>query len=386
MRNTRRKEHARERVAISPDTPWRVGRGKRLFVHLFLCAVCLEAAFVVSACGPEGRDAAARPRVIGVTVAAVGVVPVDKEYEAQGIVRSNTTSVIASRVMGTVMAVHVQEGDMVSSGQLLVILDDADARQRAKAARMAAEAAYRNKQLAQATWRRYKALFESKAVSRQDMDRVQTEKDVADADYERARAVEDEARTFLSYTRILATHKGVVTKRHMDPGSMASPGMPLLTIEGLEGSYLEVNVEEGLLKAIQPGDRVKVVFDGLGQSSIARVREVIPEVDPMTHTFRVKIDTSGVKGLRPGMFGRAVFSVGTRDAVVVPQSAVVIRGQLMGVYVVDREGIATFRIIREGALTPGGLEVLAGLKPKERVVVTGVERVTDGAVVVGVNR
>jgi RND family efflux transporter MFP subunit len=348
-----------------------------------LClVVCAAVAFVLlPGCGKEeGQGKVERPSVSGVTSGLVGPSRVDEIMEAQGTVHSERRTIIASRVMSAVTALHVREGDTVKAGQVLLTLDDTDARQRARAADMAADAASRSRTLAEATWRRYQGLFEKQAVSSQEMDRVQAAKEMADADYERARAMADEARTFLAFTRITAPAPGVVVDKHIDLGGMASPGMPLLTVEGLGDAYVEVHADESLSGRIRPGMAVPVLIDALGRTLAGTVREVMPDVDPATRTFTVKIDTPE-KDLKTGLFVRVRIPVGAREVLAVPASAVVRKGQLAGVYVVSETGVITYRLIKEGPATAAGIEVLSGLKPGERIVTAGVERAVDGGVV-----
>ncbi|HQI81548.1 MAG TPA: efflux RND transporter periplasmic adaptor subunit [Deltaproteobacteria bacterium] len=355
-------------------------RGGAIRTVCFLACLTMAAGLLTGCSRDAGEDAAKRPSVTGVVVSMLGPSRVDEVYEAQGTVRSDRTSMIASRVMGAVTSLDVREGEQVKAGQVLLTLDDTDARQRARAAEMAADAASRNRTLAGATWRRYQGLFEKQAVSRQEMDEVQARKDMADAEYERARAMADEARTYLAFTRIVAPAPGVVTAKHIDVGSMANPGMPLLTIEGLGDAYVEMHADESLSGRIRPGMAVKVVVDALDKTLEGSIREVLPDIDPATRTFRVKIDTRE-KDLRTGLFVRVLVPVGSRDILAVPAAAVVRKGQLSGVYVVTDKGVVTYRLIKEGPATPAGIEVLSGLKPGDRVITSGMERAVDGGVV-----
>ncbi len=355
-------------------------RGRKL--GMFCLVVCMAAAEgLLPGCGKDsGQGKVERPVVSGVTTVVVEPSRVDETMEAQGTVHSERRTVIASRVMGAVTALNIREGDTVKAGQVLLTLDDTDARQRARAADMAADAASRNRTLAETTWRRYQGLFEKQAVSSQEMDRVQAAKDVADADYERARAMADEARTFLAFTRITAPAPGVVVDKHIDVGGMASPGMPLLTMEGLGDAYVEVDADESLSGRIRPGMAVQVVIDALNRTLEGTVREVMPDIDPATRTFTVKIDTPE-KDLKTGLFVRVRIPVGAREVLAVPPSAIVRKGQLAGVYVVSEAGVITYRLIKEGPVRAAGVEVLSGLKPGERVITAGVERAVDGGVV-----
>jgi multidrug efflux system membrane fusion protein len=109
------------------------------------------------------------------------------------------------------------------------------------------------------------------------------------------------------------------------------------------------------------------------------VSEIVPAADPTTRSTQVRLDLPASPRLRTGLFGRAWIPVGRRQAILVPPEAVVERGQLQGVYTVDPNDIARFRLIRTGPMHPGGVEVLSGLVGGEQVVLSGAERVTDGA-------
>ncbi len=101
-----------------------------------------------------------------------------------------------------------------------------------RAADMALESAKQSRSLAEVTWQRYKNLYEDKALTRQEMDQVEAQKKVAEAEYERAKAMAEEARIHRSFTQVTAPVSGRVTERRTDVGSMASPGSPSSSSKG----------------------------------------------------------------------------------------------------------------------------------------------------------
>ncbi|MCE5273722.1 MAG: efflux RND transporter periplasmic adaptor subunit [Syntrophaceae bacterium] len=331
-------------------------------------------------CGDKhGERGIERPVVTGVTVTNVGTTMAREVYEATGTVRSERTSIVASRVLAVVTSLHVREGDTVKSGQLLLTLDDRDAAERLNAATQALESARQNLGLAEVTWRRYHGLFEQKVIAGQEMDQIENRHNVAKAEYERSRAMAEEARTYLGFSRITSPGDGVVAEKRTDAGSMAVPGIPLLVIEGGGGSHVEVAVDEGLTREIRTGMPVEVTIDALEKRFQGKVREILPAVDPASRTFLVKI---GLEGSRPrsGLFARVRFPAGTREKILVPGSAIVRKGQLTGVYVVDGKRLITYRLIRTGSASAAGTEVLSGLMPGERIITGGIERVVDGGI------
>lgn len=347
-------------------------------VGVFACVLAL---LLAAGCG--GRDEKAsvqRPRVTGVVVETISPQEVGDAFEAAGTVKTDNTSVIASRVMGAVTSLQVREGDHVKAGQLLMTIDDHGAAERARAADMAVKAARGNRDLAEVTWGRYRKLFEQKALTNQEMDQVETQRTVAEAEYARARAMAGEAAAALEFTRIIAPISGRVTNKKIDAGSMASPGMPMLTIEGDGERYVEAGADERLTGKVTAGLPAEVIIDSLAQTFHGKVREIVPAVDPGSRTFLVKVSVDD-PGLRSGLFARVRIPLGKRSTLLVPAGAVVSKGQLTGVYAVDSQGVVTYRLIRTGHLFGGNVEVLSGLSPNERIITSGVEKAFDGGVI-----
>lgn len=355
---------------------------RRFIVSCFLTAMILLAGLTAGCKGNTEKEVAKRPEIAGVTTTPVSLSMIDEVYEATGTVRSDRTSMVASRVMGVVTSLLVREGDTVKAGQVLLIIDDRDAVQRVRAANMAVESAKLSKSLAESTWQRYKNMYDEKALSRQEMDQIETQKKVAESEYERTVAMAQEARTYLSFTRVTAPMFGRVTEKHIDAGSMASPGMPLLVIEGGGGSYIEASVDAGLGAKVKTGMAVEAVVETMNQPLPGTIREVFPAVDPLSRTFTIKVKLKDARP-RSGLFARIRIPVGKREAIIVPDQAIVRKGQLTGVYVVDSQGVVIYRLIRTGNTTAGGTEILSGLTINDRAIMSGIERVTDGDILTG---
>jgi len=125
---------------------------------------------------------------------------------------------------------------------------------------------------------------------------------------------------------------------------------------------------------------VEARVDAVGDEAIpGKVDEIVPAADPRSRTQLVKISLESRSGLRTGAFGRALFTVGEREALLVPTAALVVRGQLTGVFVIGEGNVARYRLVTTGAAFEGGVEILSGLGAGERIVVSGAERVLDGS-------
>ena len=274
-----------------------------------------------------------RQAVTGVGATVVKPSEVDEYYETTGTVKAGTTSLVASRVMGTVTSIKVKEGDRVRAGQVLMTLDDRDMAQKVAAgeagyreALKALEAAAQNRSLAEATYRRYRSLYDEKALTRQELDQVETQKKVADIDYERilemvnrAKAGLAEAQVYHGFTSITSPVSGVVTEKKLEAGSMAVPGVPVITVEDTSEMRVEAFADENLSGRLRTGMGAAIFIDATGQQTKGVITEVVPSLDPMTRTFLVKISTAGA-GLKNGLSAKVRIPVGRKEVLLLPKS------------------------------------------------------------------
>lgn len=307
---------------------------------------------------------------------------VPTNLRSTGTVHARETAVVSAQVMGRIQQVLVHEGDSVRAGQTLVVLDDAALRAQVEqaqagvnAAQSAQVAAQTNAALASSTLDRYKQLQSQKSVSPQEMDEVSRRSEAAAATFDAmraqtnaARAQESAARTMMSYTRLVAPFAGVITTRMADPGTMAAPGVPLLQVDQAGALQLNATVDESAIAAIYKGMKAPVVIDGESSQIAGVVAEIVPAADPSSHSFLVKIDMPVSSQLRAGMYGTVEFANGVRQAILIPHSAVVSRGSLSCVYVLDAHGIAQLRYITLGATQGSLIEVLSGVSAGEKLV------------------
>ena len=302
---------------------------------------------------------------------------------ATGTLHARQTAVISAQVVGRIEQVLVRQGDTVRAGQTLAVLDDATMKasaDQAQAAVKAAEnqqaAAKTNAELAASTLARYKQLQAQKSVSPQELDEVSRRAEGSSAQLEAARAQvtaaraqESGARAMLGYTRMTAPFAGVLTARMADPGTMAAPGVPLLQIDSGGPLQLQTMVDESSIASVRLGMKLKVGVDAVSAlDPEGRVAEIVPAADPASHSFLVKIDLPSSAQLRAGMYATAAIPTGSHQAIVVPRSAIVLRGSLPCAYVLDSNGIAQLRYVTLGAQQGNTVEVLSGLAAGEKLV------------------
>jgi RND family efflux transporter MFP subunit len=331
--------------------------------------------------------------VTGIAVEAVKVAGVPVTQEIVGTVRARISAVVSTRIPGTVSVLRVREGDRVKKGQLLAQLEARETQANAAVAtagiadaRQGVEESKSRKRLADSTFERYQKLFKEQAISRQEFDVKQAERDMAAQGVARAEARLQQSQegalaagAMADYTRIVAPISGIITSKQIDLGTTVFPSQPLLTVED-EGSYqLELAIPENIAQTVKPGTAVQITLDALGKSFAANIAEIVPSADPLSRTFTAKISLTQ-QGLKTGMFGRGAITLGNSiNGILLVKKAIVERGALTAVWVVDKNHIARMRLVKVGKAAGDKVEVLAGLSDGEQVVVSGAEKVTEGA-------
>ena len=332
-------------------------------------------------------------RVRGLALIQVQKATVPDTVEATGTVRAALSAQLSSQVMGTITRVNAHEGDHIRRGEVLVSIDESQqqaAYTSAKAGLQATQesiaAADADYALAEATMKRYQMLYDKKSLSPQEYDEVKTKlaaaqarRDAAHASRTQAEAGVSQASTAMSFTKVRAPFDGVVTSKLAEPGAMAVPGVPLLIVEDPSRFRLEAQVDESKVGAVKLGDTVRVSIDSLGDRAIeGKVTQIVPAADPASRTVTVKIDLPSNPQIRSGLFGRAYFLRGHREAIQVPKSAVLRRGQLQAVYVVGSDQVAALRFITVGNTSDDQVEVLSGLQNGDRIVTQPGDRELSG--------
>ena len=383
----------------------------------------IVAGLMVISCARKPEPEAFAPIVSGLKIETLKPLPFDDYYEAVGTVRAKNSSVVAAKVMGNIVTMHVREGDSVRAGQTLIEIDNREGGfqlqntqagvreiqnsleevdRSIRAAESARAAAQANEKLAKTTHQRYEMLYGRKSVSAQEFDEVRTKYEVAQAESERAERLLEAsiarrkqmfarldqakadvatARVYVGYSRIASPIGGVVVSKHADVGYMAMPGVPLLTIENNSRYQLHASVEESQLGKIRLNDQARVTVEALDNKELSgTVDEIIPAADPATRSYIVKIGLLNTDGtqLRSGLYGKARFLVGQQTKLAIPQTAITHHGQLVGVFVVDQSGVARLRLVKTGRVVGDRVEVLSGLNEGEEIVREGIASIRDG--------
>jgi RND family efflux transporter MFP subunit len=316
-----------------------------------------------------GRDAAAPPKsAVAPTLASVTVHVQDavREQAWDGVVEASHQATLSAQTAGRVLELPYDVNDTVEQGAALVRFTDVEqksARGQAQAQIASAQAAYDE---ADAAWRRVEAIHARGLVARAQLDQERARRDAALAALRAAKAQLSGIGQQFDYTVVHAPYAAIVTRRHVQVGEAVQPGQPLIDAVSLRDLRVNVQVPQSAAAAIRRLQAAGVLLDD-GRRITARQVIVFPYADPETHSVSVRLELPEAEaGLYPGVTVRVAFATGHAQRLAVPASALVQRGEMVGVYVLDGDEVA-LRQLRTGAREGDDVEVLAGLADGERI-------------------
>ncbi len=336
-------------------------------------AVLSSCIFLLAACtdGSSSPRSASKPMPADVVVVRQARWPVTNDVT--GSVVSDGRIDVASRVTGFIRQLDVREGQAVRRRIDASDIDAAIA--QARAGVQAAQEAWRD---AQHDVNQNAQLVPAGAISADALRKSRVREETTRAALEQAQSALAAAQAQRNYVTITSPVDGVVVSVARRSGEMAAPGAPLMTVESREVLLFKAFVPERSLAAVKAGDSIPVRIDALGDERLkGRVRGVVPSGDGVTRRYEVDIVLPRDARLLPGMFGRLEILLDEKRAVTVPRAALVRRGGLDGVFVLQ-DGVARFRWLRTGQRLGDVVEVSAGLSDGETILASVADTVHDG--------
>ena len=339
-------------------------------------------AVAAAGCGSGSRTErpeAAPPLAVAVETAASALTA--GGIEATGSVEAARRSSPGTILAGRVTRILTREGAHVRRGETLARVESGDVAARvaqAEAAVVAAGAAELN---ARRMRERLERLVPKQAASPKSLEDAVAGHDAARANLHAAEEGVRAARVMLGYGEVTAPFDGVVVRRFSEVGDTAAPGAPMFVVEDTARMKVEVSLPESSARGLVPGSAVRVVVDGAGEPRAAALSEILPAADPASRTVTARVLLDNADGaLRPGAFARVVFAAEGPATISLPESAIVRRGPLAGVFVVDG-GVARLRWITLGDAHAGRVDVLTGLAAGEQIVSAPPAELVDGRLV-----
>ncbi len=294
-----------------------------------------------------------------------------------GVVEAVRHTVVAAQVPGAVVQLDVKVGDRVSQGQVLLRLDARAADQTSAASDAQVQAARAGLDLARQDLDRQRQLFQKNYISQAAVERAESQFKATSAQVSAQLAQAGAARTQSGFYVVRAPFAGIVSEVPVALGDMAMPGRALLSLYDPGALRVTAAVPQSVGASLAPGQLPRIELPGLagGQPWVQPLRaQLLPTVDPGTHTVLLRADLpAGLAGAAPGMVARlwlpvpAAAASGAPATVRVPRSAIVRRAELTGLYVLDASGVPLLRQVRLGRADGDLVDVLAGLRPGERV-------------------
>jgi RND family efflux transporter MFP subunit len=339
---------------------------------------------ILASCGNEDKtNVADNSPAIAVKVNQVEANGNSPFLSASGKIQAKNSADLSTRMMGYVNKVHVNVGDQVRKGQLLVSINNTDL--QAKKAQVnagitEATAAFNN---AQKDYNRFKNLFASNSASQKEMDDITANFEMAKARLEAANQMKNEINAQFTYSNISAPFNGIITSKNIKVGDMANPGMPLISIETPGAFEVIAMVPETEISSIKTGITVDVLVKSINKSLKGKVTEVSTSAKNTGGQYLVKIDLDKTEAnILSGMFATVQFPVERKAAtamVLVPTEAIVKNGQLSGIYTVSQSNTALLRWLRLGRTFGNQVEVLSGLNADEAYIVSAEGKLFNGA-------
>ncbi|MFK5986348.1 MAG: efflux RND transporter periplasmic adaptor subunit [Pseudomonadota bacterium] len=302
------------------------------------------------------------------TVAVVHKTAV-RYFYLDGIVEAINQTTVSAQTSGEIKEILFDVDDYVEKGTVILSLKDTEQLSNVKKAQAAIQETRALNLKARQEYQRVKTIYDQKLVSKSSLDEARAQLHATSARTDAAQAGLTQAQEQLSYTQILAPYSGIVIQRHVEPGELVQPGMPLIT--GISLEYLRVNVDvpQSLINKLRQFSKANIILPEAGQTVAAQKITIFPFADPLTNTFQVRLNLPvRTKQLFPGMYVKVSLVTGERKKLMVPAKAVVYRSEVTGVYVVAKNGRISFRQIRSGGENgEKTIIILAGLDEGEQV-------------------
>lgn len=343
----------RDSNGISRLSPARIG-----FVLLLASAL--------AACGSDERSHEASP-IQGLDTLTVGAADTGRGRAWDGVVEAVRQAALTAQTSGRVAEVLRDVNDVVAAGETLVRLSAVEQRAGVDAARAQLRAAEAAAAESEGNYRRYLELSQGQYVSRSQLDQMRAMRDSAVAARDAARAQVANAGQQTDYTTIRAPYAGIVSTRDIEPGESVGVGQPLMTLFSPEALRIEVSIPQSDAERVRASPKATVTFDD-GRSVEASELTVFPAADPFTHAVKVRVRLPALDPApQPGGTAKVAFpAVAGVANPRVPASALVRRGEVNAVYVLD-DGRLSLRQLRLGERVGDDVDVIAGLKPGETI-------------------
>lgn len=328
-------------------------------------------ALIIASCGDGQKETNAKKTPVKVTTIKAQQAS-SASFETSGTILAENNATIKTRFGGFVDKIYVGIGDQVSKGQLLISVNSADLQAKLTQANSGIAVAQVAYDIAKKDKERYQKLLEQQSISQKEFENITMQFQAAESQLTAAKEMANEVKTNLSYMQIRAPFSGVITAKHIHEGDLATPGIPLLGIEGISTFEVKTQIPSDKINTVNVNDAVNIFVKDLDTSFKGYLSEVSPSSMNNGSVFEAKVQFSETSdALKSGLFTTVSFETTGDSAsskVYIPANTLVHKGELTGVYVVSNN-TAFLRWIRIGQTSGELVEVLSGISANDELII-----------------
>lgn len=288
---------------------------------------------------------------------------------------------VAAKVDGRIEKVYVREGDVVTKGQVLAILEQTDTNANLIIAQGSFLDAQTNLRKAETDLQRYEELFKRGAVSQKAVDDYRFARDNAAAKLESARGTLQGVESKSTGTVLVAPEDGIVSKRYYQEGYYAKAGTPIIAVADISSLKTIIHIPEGQISGVDVGNEAVIKVPAYGDKKIVgEVTRIAPVADLPSHTFEAEVSVDNSQDLRAGIYANvSLVALPKENVLTIPLNAIVMRDDQQTVYVANAEGVVQRRVLNIGYTNDQVAEVVSGLTEKDLIVIEGHHKLREGS-------
>lgn len=330
------------------------------------------------------RERAARlsqGRSISVVTAYPERMTIVPKLEFSGSLDPEWQADVAAKVDGRIEKVYVREGDVVTKGQVLAILEQTDTNANLIIAQGSFLDAQTNLRKAETDLQRYEELFKRGAVSQKAVDDYRFARDNAAAKLESARGTLQGVESKSTGTVLVAPEDGIVSKRYYQEGYYAKAGTPIIAVADISSLKTIIHIPEGQISGVDVGNEAVIKVPAYGDKKIVgEVTRIAPVADLPSHTFEAEVSVDNSQDLRAGIYANvSLVALPKENVLTIPLNAIVMRDDQQTVYVANAEGVVQRRVLNIGYTNDQVAEVVSGLTEKDLIVIEGHHKLREGS-------
>jgi RND family efflux transporter MFP subunit len=336
---------------------------------------------VLTACSPPEGSELPEKKPVPVKILTVGEQNLPVIVESVGRLVPFREVTLASEVDGIINGYNADIGDEVNNGVILVEIDPEDYRLALNEALANQAAAQSRLEMTEKSYQRAKKLLPRKAISQDAFEKSEAEYKASLAAVAQAKALVDISRQRLKKTKIKAPFTGFITARHIEVGQTISPGQPVMSLSDLNSMRAIVHLAENDYVHLDYQDPIVITVAALPNLEFnGSIHRIGIKADERTNTFTVEILVKNTDlRLKAGLTAKILITVNMiPDAVMIPQSAVLYRENRKEVFVVSPDDIATPRTIKLNRSSGNFVQILEGLTPGDKLIITGGQYLESG--------